>query len=49
VSDRARPLLLKDVNLLCDVAASAGAPVGSLVGIAEAALAIMGLSRGRAT
>jgi 3-hydroxyisobutyrate dehydrogenase-like beta-hydroxyacid dehydrogenase len=49
MADRAGPLLLKDVNLLSDVAASAGAPVGSLVAIADAALAIMGVSRGRAT
>jgi 3-hydroxyisobutyrate dehydrogenase len=49
IAERAGPLLLKDVNLLGDLAASAGAPVGSLVETADAALAMMGLRRTDAT
>ena len=45
VASNAGPLLLKDVTLVHDLAAAKGAPTGSLVDVADAALAIMGLAR----
>jgi 3-hydroxyisobutyrate dehydrogenase len=44
-ADTAGPLLLKDVKIIVDVVESAGAPVGMLVDVADAALTIMGRHR----
>jgi hypothetical protein len=44
--DIAGPLLRKDIGIVEALAAGAGAPVGSLVEVADRVLALMGHPRG---
>jgi hypothetical protein len=49
LAERAGPLLRKDVRLLADLADTAGAPTGSVLAAADAALDHMGQARLTAT